>query len=92
MNNPTDNGRTATPYLTVCIAIGNDACESYDDALNVLEYATRRINDGRAMPTITHGDYYRFWPVRDDNGNTIGGIVYSKPRPPRVTVPYEVQS
>ena len=91
MNNPTRNGRAGRPVLTVEINIGNDACESYDDALNVLEYTARRINDGRQPAIVNDGPAgYVAWSVRDDNGNTIGHIAYDERRP--AIVSREVQS
>ena len=86
MENPTRNGGTGSPVLTVEIAIGNEACETYDDALNLLEYTARRINDGRQPAIVNDGPAgYVAWSVRDDNGNTIGHIAYDERRPAIVT-------
>jgi hypothetical protein len=58
--------------FSVKIHLGNAACETVDDALQVLERVAREINDGRLSPTFT--DSGMQWQVRDDNGNTVGRI------------------
>jgi len=89
MDNPTQNGGTGQPVLTVTINIGNDAVADSADALQVLEHAVRRINDGDMVGDIVFGrrGTRRVWPVRDVNGNTVGEIVAEDPGAPFGVMP-----
>jgi hypothetical protein len=54
--------------LTVTIRIGNAACADEYDALQILERVARDINNGERFDGV----------IRDENGNTVGRIEWSR--------------
>lgn len=60
--------RPVLTEVTIQISVGNDACSDVDDVFGILEQTARSVTEGDSfMPTL----------MLDDNGNTIGTIVYT---------------